>query len=267
MGWPPQNACLVAAVPAAVQVISQVTLFITESLMTFIHSTRRSGVSTLGRLANHLAATVVVAVWSGSAAHAAPVLFTDEAAFTSAVASLGATMAQDGFEGLPTGFIDSPLERGDYVITVGNVNPSVKLFANVDPARSTAGDTVLIAPSFIQPITFEFDRAIRAFSVDIIDTIAFAPAFLTVDVNGRGRSAAYRLPDHARIDFLGVLDVEGFSSIALSTAFARRPSLTSSNITIDRLRYESVPEPATLTLLGLSLLGVTARMRARPLRG
>ena len=235
--------------------------------MTFIHSTRRSGVSTLGRLANHLAATVVVAVWSGSAAHAAPVLFTDEDAFAAAVASLGVSMTQDGFEGLPLGDLVSPLDRGDYIVTSTTDDPSAYPSLRSDPARATDGGTVLTAPSETQPLTFTFASAIRAFSVDVIDTTALAPAFLTVDVDGRGRTAVYRLPDHARLDFVGVLDAGGFQSLALGTGFARRPSVSSSNITIDRLRYEAVPEPATLTLLGLSLLGVTARVHARRLRG
>src|SRR5688572_29247133 len=43
-------------------------------------------------------------------AMAAPVLFTDEAAFNAAVAGAGVAMRQDGFEGLASGY-RRPLER------------------------------------------------------------------------------------------------------------------------------------------------------------
>jgi hypothetical protein len=198
-------------------------------------------------------------------AEAAPLIFTNEADFNAAVATAGISLGQDGFEGLPTGFIDAPLDRGEYAVTVANINPSVKLFVHSAPTRATDGATVLIAPSFIQPMTFDFDERVRAFSVDVIDTIAFAPAFFTIAADGASPVAAYRLPDAPTIQFLGVLDLDGFQSLSLSTGFARRPTLTSSNITIDRLRYEiaSVPEPATLALFGAGLIGLTVRRRRR----
>lgn len=95
------------------------------------------------------------------------------------------------------------------------------------------------------PETFDFDQQVRAFSVDVIDTIAFAPAYLTVALDGTSPTAAYKLPGTATIQFLGVLDLDGFQSLSLSTAFAK------------------VPEPATLALLGAALLGLAARRRTR----
>lgn len=187
-------------------------------------STRGSGSRFLARLASTLFLAATLVLTTVGTAQAASFIFTNEVDFNAALAAAGITTAQDGFEGLPTGFIDAPLDRGDYAVTVANINPSVKLFVNSNPARSTDGATVLIAPSFIQPMTFDFDQQVRAFSVDVIDTIAFAPAYLTVALDGTSPTAAYKLPGTATIQFLGVLDLDGFQSLSLSTAFAKVPA-------------------------------------------
>lgn len=132
------------------------------------------------------ALTVAVAVTIGTGtAPAAPIFFTSGAEFTHALAAAGISMAQDGFEGLPTGFIESPIDRGGYSVSVAKINPTVRLFVHNNPTRATDGPTVLMAPPFNVPVVFDFDNTVRAFSsVDLIDIRTAAPAFLTIGLDG-----------------------------------------------------------------------------------
>jgi hypothetical protein len=222
----------------------------------------------LQRFRNFLLAAIV-----GSAgvapAMAAPVLFTDEAAFNAAVAGAGLAIRQDGFEGLPTGFTGL-LDREGFTVRGTSLNPQQSLF--VDAQWATEGTNALIAP-YTLPVTFEFDRAVRAFSVDLIDNFVFAPASYSLSLNGGPMETLFELPIHELprprvIQFLGIFDADGISSLALTNFYHTAPDVTASLIRMDRVRYEDtaatpVPEPSTMLLLGAGLAGVARLRRSR----
>jgi hypothetical protein len=212
-------------------------------------------------------AVIVAGAGAGVApAMAAPVLFTDEAAFNAAVAGAGLGMRQEGFEGLATGY-RGPLSREGFTVRGTFPNPQNSVF--IDNQWATEGTNTLIAPNL--PVTFEFDRAVRAFSIDLIDNFAFAPASYGLSLNGGPMQTLFALPIHELprprvIQFLGVFDADGISSLALTNFFDTAPDVEAALLRMDRMRYEDttatpVPEPATILLLGAGLLGGAARLR------
>ena len=190
-------------------------------------------------------------------AGAAPVIFTNEAEFNAAVAAAGLTTSTESFEGVEPG-IHFDLDFGAFAL------PSIFLNAvSDDPADASDGtNSIVVLPPTFFP-TFTFDRPIRAFSLDIIGALDMGEVedlIVTIDDRPEALFRGEFPPGH--IQFFGLLDTTiPFTDIHFFS------SRFGDFFTIDRVRYEDdtaatpVPEPLSLTLVGLGLLAGCTRLR------
>jgi hypothetical protein len=208
-----------------------------------------------------IAGAVLVAASVTNAA-AAPIIFTNEADFNAAVAAAGLTLGLESFEGLTTGPKPALLNMGPF--TVSNPLPTNAITDGVGTASH--GTKALVATPGLQPMTFTFDTAIRAFSIDVIDRFNTAGGSFFGSI-GSGTQQTFFTGGPAglgAISFLGILDLD-----AAFTTLRFDGDGGLSSFTLDRVQYAEgdnptpVPEPASLTLLAVGLAAGARRLRAR----
>lgn len=213
----------------------------------------------LRRLTTIVVAAVMVMTMAVARAAAAPVIFTNEAAFDAAVAAAGIATAGEGFEGLAPG-VDGEIDLGAFVL-----RPLFLNFISDDPADASEGTNSVFVQVLTFFPTFSFAQPIRAFSLDLIGGLDTGEDnSLVVSLGDQDYELASGQFPSGQIQFFGILDTAApFTDLTFfSTGFIDVFSL-------DRVRFEdvsaptTVPEPASLTLLGLGLLAVRRRLRRR----
>jgi hypothetical protein len=208
-----------------------------------------------------IAAALLVAAGVGNAA-AAPVIFTNEGDFNAAVAAAGLTLGVESFEGQTSGPKPAVFDLGPFTVT----NPLPVNAITDGVGMASHGTKALVSTPGLQPMTFTFDTAIRAFSIDVIDRFNTAGGTFFGKI-GNGTQQTFFNGGAAglgAISFLGILDLDAaFTTLQ----FAGDGGLAS--FTLDRVQYAEggnptpVPEPASLALLGAGLVAGARRLRTR----
>jgi hypothetical protein len=205
----------------------------------------------------------VLVAASVTSAAAAPVVFTNEADFNAAVAAAGLTLGLESFEGQASGPKPNPLDVGPFTVT----GPLPALAITDGVGMATHGTKALVGVPGFQPLTFTFDTAIRAFSIDVIDRFNTAGGTFFGSI-GSGAQQTFFTGGAAglgAVSFLGILDLD-----AAFTTLRFDGDGGLSSFTLDRVQYATadgnstpVPEPASLTLLAAGLAAGARRLRTR----
>lgn len=201
---------------------------------------------------------------------AAPVLFTDRAAWETAVASAGLTSQTENFNSFAqdTIFASPAVITSSLGFTVTNTNgatsPSTVSSNNIVLDGTGSGN--LDGTTYLQPddgsngpdgnTVFTFSSPIRAFAFDYGSFGDAATEGLAADGSNVFVPVAAQSGTSPRFRFAGFLDTSGSFSVISTTG-------RDTTYRIDNVAFAAVPEPSSFLFLGCICLGFVGWKRLR----
>jgi PEP-CTERM motif len=207
------------------------------------------------RLVALVVAAIAVTV-TATPAHATIITYTNRASFDAAFPGA----AVENWDGFASG---TTIPNGSTVngITYHSSNGNALVTNNFLPstAPNTLGENVNGFFLGTDSMTFTFTKPLTAFGIDI-NTFATATGdYIATTNNGDVINSFFNpFPSFGTGEFIGFSSTTPFTSVTIS-------SPTGIAYTLDTLRAQAVPEPATLAVFGtlaLGAFGVRRRMKA-----
>lgn len=218
--------------------------------------------------------TAIALMLMGGTANAAVVTYTDEATFLGAVSD----PTLESFESLPTSTQaerhQDPITTDDFTATIAPLDDGIYAWRVTDESRTTAGLDPTDGSQYIEigaglssggaaiSVTFSFDNPIDSFGLNVFDFGDLGGAgelSLSIDLGDEFliASSTSGYLGNGNILFFGLTSDVAFSQVVLSK------TSTTDGIGIDEVYYTTVPEPGTLVLFAVGLLGLAFVARRR----
>lgn len=187
------------------------------------------------------------------AVQAAPVFYTNETAFQTAASIF--TLEIESFEG--SNQFGGPIIFPGFTVSS---NPGATLETTTDQFPTDGTETLLVQATGTPPsVTFNFNQAINAFGIDVIDFGTAGPNDLTVTTdNGTQLLYSSFTSSVGNVQFAGVVDSVAFSTLTISF------SDDNDFVIFDRAQGGPISEPGILSLFSIFVLGLAYVRRGRP---
>lgn len=205
---------------------------------------------TIKKLAAVCISTAVIGVLG--TANAAPIFYTNMATFQTDAANASIILNMDNLDSHPTGALPS---------SANGINISTNNNGAVGSASFGSGGNAVefSTASGGTSITFAFAMPIHAFGIDVFDLATVGTTTFTVALSNGG-SMNYIFPDtpSGNQRFFGAIDtMAAFTSVTLTN------SDQGDFVELDNVKYGKIPEPGTLALFGLGLIGLGIARRRK----